>query len=342
MVSLNTGKTEYWGNYIVSIKHYDRWNEWIYQTCEVPCGTDSEGNTTYCTVDCSYVENHPEYWTMVDDNKKEYEITKKTFENTRDQWNTPMVFIDMKRKYHTIDGDAQSYAWDNDVFHSVTVTNPHSYKNKIQASQSVFNFTKLDKKEVETLGLYSYPEVVSVEKGSWLMSDIYLPYQSSIIGFKGDIHPDTLKEWDFVNGYYGKSHEFRTYLLCYYNKSVDISMKQRTHWIGGNKNEFIITVGLDSLSNKILWTNTFGWSDDKSMSILTEQYLNKRDTLFIGELSHKLSEWIPVYWKRKNFSDFDYLKPVITQKQMNILSTVLFVLGIGLMVYMVRNKFTNR
>jgi hypothetical protein len=340
MISSNTHSKEYLGYYVTHVQHYERWNEWISKTC-TRSYTDSDGNTHTESYDCSYVENHPEYWIIVDNGNNQFNISKHMFKYIVSQWGTQSQFIDMKRRYHTIDGDAYRYDWNSKIENVYTTTIVGSYVNKIQATNSIFNFEKITKNEAKQYGLYlDYPNLESVvTKGAdgWFGGDS--EYQPTLIGFKNQ--PDSVKYWDFVNGFNGKRHQFRGYLIAYYNQPYDISLKQRSYWIGGNKNEFIICVGLDSLSNKIEWVNTISWTDDVSLAHMVENYLLQRGTLYLGELSNNLMEWIPLYWKRKSFKDFDYLKPTITQKQLLWLSIILALINIGIAVWVVRNDFTN-
>ena len=337
MIRTNIHSKEYLGYYVTHVQYYERWNEYIHQTC-TRTTTDANGNIHTETYDCSYVKNHPEHWVIVDNGKYEYEISKATYNNIATQWGTSREFIDMKRRYHSIDGDAYRYVWNNKIEDSYTTTRVGSYKNKIQATNSIFNFEKITKKDAEKYGLYlDYPKLESViTKGNWFGEN---EYQPTLIGFK--TQPDSIKQWDFVNGFNGKTYQFRGYLIAYYNKPYDISLKQRSYWIGGNKNEFIICVGLDSLTNKIEWVNTFSWTDDVSLAHMVENYLLQKGTLYLGELSNNLMEWIPLYWKRKNFKDFDYLKPTISEKQLLWLSIILGIINILIALWVVNNNFTN-
>ena len=334
MISHNTSKTEYWGYYITHVKHYDRWNEWITQTCSetYACGTttDSNGNTTteYCTryYDCSYCQNHPEYWVMVDNIGREINIDNNTFNYLVRQWQTPMIFIDMKRNYHTIDGDCQRYNWDGKIEHSMSISESHSYTNKIQATQSIFNLEKITKEEAAVYGLYEYPQMERYN-------------QNNIIGIR-DYSETDKKYYNFLNGYLGKSCEFRTYLLGFYGKSIDISFKQRSYWKGSNKNEFIVCVGLDSITQTIMWGHSFSWMDDKTLEVMVDEYFDeKKDSVLnIVDLSKTLLDYVPKYWKRKDFKDFDYLLPTLTQKQLMWLSIILLIINIGISIAIVVNN----
>ena len=59
-----TTDTEFWNSYATRAFYFEAWNEYIHKTCteSYACGSDSKGNTTYCTrsYDCSYVEYHSE------------------------------------------------------------------------------------------------------------------------------------------------------------------------------------------------------------------------------------------------------------------------------------------
>ena len=100
MIKANTTDTEYYGGYIVKVRHYDEWDEWIERTCtrQVPIGKDKDGNTIYKEeeYDCSYRQYHPEYWVYVT-NLSNFEIplSDKLFEYIRKRFGSPMVFVDM-------------------------------------------------------------------------------------------------------------------------------------------------------------------------------------------------------------------------------------------------------
>jgi len=86
-----TASEEYWTGYIVDTRYYEDWNEYIQQTCTetYACGSDANGNTTYCTrtYDCSYVDYHSEYWQMNDNNGISFRISKSKY--TEWEWNNP-------------------------------------------------------------------------------------------------------------------------------------------------------------------------------------------------------------------------------------------------------------
>ena len=83
MFSCSATDTEYLGDYVTKVRHYDEWDEWVHRTCT---RTYKVGNTTRTqTYDCSYRRYHPEKWSYFDSrgnehfiySKKEFDIIKK-------------------------------------------------------------------------------------------------------------------------------------------------------------------------------------------------------------------------------------------------------------------------
>lgn len=327
MLSFNISSTEYLGYYVTSIKHYDSWDEWIEETCtrEVPSGVDADGNTTYTTetYDCSYCKNHPEEWYYIDNTGDQWEITEDTYKILKERWGTPEIFIDMHRRYYTKDGDAQEHKWNGNKKDAVTLTVSHTYKNKIKGSKSLFGFTEISKYEAEKLELFNYPEQKRI--GKYLATD-----QNPILGVS--VHDTIASKFKFINGYYGKSHQFRLYILFFKGKSLDIVQSQRDYWLGGNKNELILCFGLDSTDNKLLWTDAFSWCDRPEIEISIRQYYSGKDSVDLNELSYVMEKYLKDgLWKRKEFKDYEYLNVELNGRQISwlIIITLLFNVGIS-------------
>ena len=94
------------------------------------------------------------------------------------------------------------------------------------------------------------------------------------------------------------------------NKPIEVSEQQKIYWEGGNKNELVICVGLDSLNN-IKWNNTFSWCDAPELEIKIKSHLNENEKLNIPELCNFIENNLNS-WKRKEFKDFDYINSMLT------------------------------
>ena len=93
---------------------------------------------------------HREYWQIHDNIGASYRISKNQFNILSNRWSNK-TFKDLHRNYHSFDGDMYKTAFDKKDEHLETITTIHTYKNKVQASSSVFNFP-----EVKTLNYMGY------------------------------------------------------------------------------------------------------------------------------------------------------------------------------------------
>ena len=157
MVACNSIDTEYLGGYVTKITYYEEWDEMVLRTKtrRVPCGTDSQGHTKYRTETYTVWERvyHPEKWTYTDNENDESHINKKRYEIIKKRLNSPLVFRDMKRRYHRIDGDAYDTYWNNNPYTLYDLTHKHKYKNKIKSYQSntIFRYMDINEDEAMTI-----------------------------------------------------------------------------------------------------------------------------------------------------------------------------------------------
>ncbi|MDR2914279.1 MAG: hypothetical protein LBV74_05550 [Tannerella sp.] len=321
---------EYLGYYVTSVNHYEQWNEYIERTCtrEVPDGTDAGGNTIYRTetYDCSYVQDHPEYYTYALNNKEQIDISWSTYQYHVDLWGGKTYKIDMNRNYHTIDGDVRCADWNGDVYTCRCLTLTQGYTNPIKGSSSTYKADKVSKKEAGELELYEYPPVLEKE-------------QSAILS-KQTVSDKDIRKWKFLNAFYGYSHQIRVYLLFYYDKDVSVSNKQTAYWNGGNMNEMLIHVGVSSDSLHVQWANVTSWSDVPLLEI------NIRDEIMTYKDSpldlHQLSDFISTnlgLWKRKNFSDFKYLRYEYSMREFIFMTLLMVIISAILARKVIRNKY---
>lgn len=326
MVSYNNTDTEYLGDYITKVRHYDDWDEWVHRTCTRTVRTGK--TTTTQTYDCSYRQYHPERWSYFDqDGEEHWLFYEEEFNEIVRRFGTKMIFVDMHRRYYTKDGDAQEYRWNGSEKTAWPVTHSHKYKNKLQNSRSIFNFEEIDKEYADSVGLYDYPPIEMYDQNPILSHTIKLPKNQE----------DALR---YTNGFYGKKHQFRVFVLLFENKDIEISEKQRSYWKGGNKNELVVCLGIKD--NKVDWCNAFSWCDVPTIDVKTETYFAQNDTLDLKAYSDLLRESLDNgEWVRKNFEDFSYLKPELSLTQQIWILVISILLNIGFAIFVIKNDFEN-
>lgn len=326
MVSYNNTDTEYLGDYITKVRHYDEWDEWIHRTCTRTVRTGK--TTTTQTYDCSYRQYHPERWSYFDqDGEEHWLFFEEEFNEIVRKFGTKMVFVDMHRRYHRIDGDAQDYYWNGSEETAWPVTHSHKYTNKLQNSRSIFNFEDISEKDADSLGLYDYPSIEKYDQTPILSKTIKLPQNQE----------DALR---FTNGFYGKKHQFRVFVLLFENESIEISEKQRSYWKGGNKNELVVCLGTND--NKVKWCNAFSWCDVPTVDVKTESYFSERDTLDLKAYSDFLRISLENGdWERKNFEDFSYVKTELSMTQQIWIMIISILLNVGFAIFVIVNDEKN-
>lgn len=286
-----TRDTEYWGGWVVDTRHYEDWNEYIHKTCirSYPCGTDSNGNTKHCTetYDCSYVDYHPEYWEIRGSNEEKINISRERFELLCQKFGNKS-FVELNRRYYTNDGDVYIGKWTKEEDLLEPIASIHTWENRVQASKSVFKFPEVTDKS----GLYEYP-------------DIQNSYRQSVV--LGAINqPTGVKRMEYWNAVLGAKKKVRMYTLIYRNLPMQKAMDQQSLWMGGNKNELNIAVGLDN-ADAVQWAHVFSWSDIESLKVEAKNYIVGQSTFNLAAFADWLGPEVQKRWVKKNFHDFDYL-----------------------------------
>jgi hypothetical protein len=326
MVSYNASDIEYLGSYVTRVTYYEPWDEMVLRT-KTRTVSNGKGGTTTQTYTVWEREYHSEKYTYIDsETKREHHLSKKEYDVIMKRLNNTKVFRDMKRHYHRIDGDAYDTYWDNSIEHLYEITTPHVYQNKIKADQNntIFKHIEISKEEASEMGLYEYPP-------------ISMKSQNPIIG--KNVSDKDIQRIKYINAKYGKEYQFRTYILIYDNADMEISELQKSYWQNGNKNEFIVCLGVQQ--DSVIWCNPFSWSDAPKLEMLTRDYFITNPKLNIDEYGKFLEEQIPTNWKRKEFEDFNYIKVGLGRWQNITLLIICILLNVGISIFLVKNEFHN-
>lgn len=296
-----TRDMEYWGGYITQASFYEFWNEKVSCRHEISCShtkycTDDKGNSYSCGTEHSNdgyyhlydVDDHPEHWEAYDSNGVTHSISESEWDRLVSLFGAKPEFREMNRDYHTKDGNAYDIRWDGDYNKVEPVVTTHTYINRVQASDSIFNYKPVQ--NAKKLGLYEYPDVDGWDAPAVLPSGVY----------QGE---EDLKK---LNALLGRKKQVRVWLLVWKNQPEEISRKQQAHWKNGNKNELVITCSVDD-DNKIQWVYVFSWTREKKIVVDAQHYLSEMGTLDVRKFSLWLGPQVEDNWVRRPFKDFNYL-----------------------------------
>jgi len=309
---------------IKEIRKYESWNKYIYKKC-ISCRTI--GKVTHCkTYSCNYVKNYPEYKVMIDDQNQEYTISDNNYSFIKNKFNTPNIFFDLHRAYYTKNGNMYSNSWDRNINNSFVITKEESYENKTQAFHQLFFIEDIDNAEKIKWKLYDYPEI-----------DNYT--QPVVLGKKIDQYTNT--KLQAINGNAGSKLNLKLFILFFYDQPQKVAFKQRSYWEGGNKNELIICVGVDSLTGKTNWVQSFSWCDKSDINEKCELLFKIGVVPDLKIIANDIEKNVLVYWRAKDFHDFDYLQVEVTSIQLKIIMLILLFYNICISIWIIKNEFHN-
>lgn len=302
-----THDTEYWGGYVTTAEYYEDWNERV--SCSHPIYetiTDSDGNTStkYVGDEHAYdVDYHQEYWQINHSIGGSITISKATFDRLVGQFGNH-AFVDLHRDYHSNDGDKYVATWKGEEDKLEPVAQTRSYENRVQASQSVFNFKEVDPKYYD---LFEYPKIEGY-------------VQRATLG-AGTIADE--KKFQFLNATLGAPKQVRAFTLVFKGKPMQAAMEQQAYWKGGNKNELVSCVGVNE-TMEVQWAYVFSWTDKEDIKAEARNFLMSQKTLDLSAYASWLGPAIQEKWIRKNFEEFSYL--TVEPPMWSVLLTFFFTL----------------
>lgn len=316
--------TEYWNSYVTKATYYEYWNEYIHKTCseQIRTGTDSKGNATYTTryYDCSYVESHPPYWEIKDNMGQIMHVPASYYGQLCKQWGN-QTFIDMHRSYHTVDGNAYATSFTGKFEDIFPICESHTYENRIQCSKSVFNFQEVDSITQKKYQLFKYPK------------DETFTY-NPILGYSD---PKASLKLQRFNAQYGATKKLHMLLLVYKDQPIDAAIMQENYWKGGNKNEFILCVGL--YGNRIDWARVISWTDVEDLKIRVARKVKEMNTFNADSIINYMASETSTHFVKKSFKDFSYITVEPTMQATVITFIITLLVSIGLVIFTVKNEF---
>ena len=293
-----TTDIETWSGRITSVEH---WPEWVERWEEMhtesyPCGTDSNGNTTYCTriYYTTEYDRHREKW-QANLNfgalNEQYEITYDFYLQVKKELGGTIITDGIQPFHHNgtfYNGDNNRYVTINSTGYLHPVNIKRSFNNKVKATPNLFQFLKVPTNIV----VYGYPQ-----NADWNQSDRLLGTANVLI----DLLP-----FDQLNSRLGPNKRVNVIMVGMGNKDSVYGQYQQAKWIGGKKNDLVITFGGGSKTEPAKWAYVFGW---------TEQDIVKRniETLLLtnpinNSLLPKIEQEIQKNYIIKDWKKFDYIK----------------------------------
>lgn len=326
---VTTTDTEFWGGWVARAEYFERWDEKVPCTHTKYCtrtvtrsGSDGRTHTETERHPCGTlhlfdVDTHPPKWILTDSNEESQSITSAQFEGLATNW-ANRKFVDMHRHYHSIDGDEYVTVWDKRDETLVPVTTMHRYENRVQSATSIFNFSEVDPK---VWGLYEYPGIETWD-------------QRAILGNVGPNLDEADKLLRFWNAKLGYVKQVKMFILIFpQGATLETGLAQENYWRGGNKNEFILAVGVDE-ANKATWAHVISWTEEDRLKIDVREYAKQQGTINLVDLVEYMAGEVHKRFERKPFVEFSYLtvEPPTWAVLLSYILTLLIDAGLGVWI----------
>jgi hypothetical protein len=327
--TIQVSSTEYWGSIISKVEYYEDWDEWIEQTCTRKCCCDSKGeNCSTETYDCSHKLYHPPYWQIITTNNVIFQITSDEFDRIKHKFKN-VRFVELGRDYYRNDGDKYVSDWPMDSATAIPVTTSHNYENRIKvADQSVFHYGKVTKADKTKFDLKDYPKFNGYKL-------------RAVLGDSSEIAQIGDAKFQYLNGKLGPKKKIRFFVLLFKNQPIEAALYQEWYWSGGNKNEFVICIGIDN-DYKVKWCKPFSWSRVESLKTDAKSFVEQQQKLDLHAFADYIGAEANKKFVHRSFKEFSYL--TVEPPFWAVLLTYFLTLAInvGLSYWIVVNEQVNR
>ena len=319
--------TEYWSEKALEVEYEGAYDEYIHRTCtrSYPCGTNSNGSTRYCqtTYDCSYVHHHsPSY--RIKGGNFSIKISKSEYDRIKKKWGNEKKTGTHRNSYSYDNGIYSSY-WNGDTNLIECIVTEHSYENRVQASNNIFKFQDVTDDDILNYELFDYPKIYQRYK------------QNHILGFNDE---KAENKTQILNAILGPKKEVKVFILIFKNQPIQAGIMQEAYWKGGNKNEFVLTIGLDH-NNKVMWSHPFTWAEHSIVKINTRDFVLEQDEINLSYIVDFLYNELDNNFVRKHFSEFSYITIQPSNSSMLISTIILIIITGFLVVWIVSNEFDD-
>lgn len=294
-----TADTDYNSTLITKAAYYEEYETWVHKTCSYQTCSGT-GKSRVCVThyyDCSYCDYTPPKWVVYDSLGNNWYITKNTYTELKNKWNSTPTFVELNRyiNKHLFcgkDGDKYEIMWDKNPVTSESAVDDKYYENRIQAAHSMYDFPSVSEQNIKKFKLLNYPKINNFRQNVILSNTKPISEKDQILA-------------KYLDGKFGQINGCKLFICLYTDVSIKAAQLQKALWKGGNDNELVICIGL-SKTDSITWVNAFSWTPDKRICIDVREDLSNIRTYDFEKIFNVLNAHMYKF-KKKNFKEFSYL-----------------------------------
>jgi hypothetical protein len=327
VISGMTSDVETWSGQIVKVSHHPRWVEEYEEshTRTVGSGEDAHTETYYTTEH----ETHDEHWVATRDfgsDINESNISHSDFNEIGKKFGGKIFTDGTQSTSHfggSFDGgDRNIYSINNVTGYMEPVTMTQTFENRIKASPSVFSFSKVP----TNINVYPWPD-----NPDWRHSDRLMGTANVLINHY---------KWDCLNTSLGPTKKVNLIMVGFGNNGPDYGHWQQSKWIGGKKNDLVITFGGATLTKPAQWAYVFGWTENELVkknieSLLMENPVN-------DNLIPLIDKEVRNHYTKKDWHKFDYISITPPGWSYGVYFMLMILTQGGLYYYFHINEYSKR
>jgi hypothetical protein len=353
-VSSATKDIEYWGHMSYSIVHeepftYKSQCDETYACGTYSCGTSKSPQTCtrYCTrtYNCDKTSSRKNY--LVNDRNDPYQISYAKYKELDKRWenfgHTEDKIKTVSRGRTTIGdkhnrpgrGHRHMVLWPKTWESSEPLAITHTYENRLQTmSQYRHNITEQD---IRDMALFTYP---------WNEAG----YEAPTILSNGPKFKKADKYLRYLNGHLntkkGGSKKVRLWVLVWKGLDQGVAEYQRQLWKDGNKNEFVVMIGLGD-DSKVTWADIMTQSESDILTISTRDQLlvKMKDVEFNDGGMLTFARWlgdaVHTQYVKPSFEQYAYIEVVPSTFAVSLSMVIIMIVNVLTGIFVVVNPWQD-
>jgi hypothetical protein len=244
-----------------------------------------------------------------------------------------------KRPEH---GNRHWILWNEDWRVGVPIAEKHTYENRLQAAKSTFNWREVSKEDKSKYNLFDYPKVsnctvktILSQGPDFIPADQYLRYMNG-----------------WLNTTMGGYKKVRIWVLVFVDQPEKAGEMQEMYWKNGNKNEFIVMIGVNG-DGEVLWHRVTSWTKKEAIKIEVRDEIDlnlvRGDNGYSGKLSETdmiqfakfLGDKVRHGYIKPDFREYNYLSVEPSLTGVIVTYCIVLALCVGVAVFVVRNDWRD-
>lgn len=313
------------------VEYYEPYNTYVFKMCQ-SCTTNSKGQQTCYSYDCSYCDYNSEKYKMIFENGDSRSVNKKFYDSIiREFEPNKAKFVDLHRNISYSltcgkDGDKYVTYWNGKIEKSITDKNVFSFENPILINKNAYNFKEYSDDELNNKQLLNSIDYINSYS-----------HNTHLLNFPKEKIELFKRYLDYVNTVLQKNKKGQIYFI-FTNKPISHAIEQKSVMLSGKNNQMIVIIGI-SENNKINYVYPFSWSKNKRIEVDIKRDIEKLDVINNPNELVQITKYRMDKFEIRDMKDFDYLSHSLSTPKLITLYALMIIISVVLSIYFVNNEY---